>query len=86
MKRILLPAILAVSVAATGLTMAATSTASGTIKAIDKAAMTLTLNDGTVYSLLKGVDAAKLTVGEKVAVAWEMMNGKHAATAVTPAG
>jgi Cu/Ag efflux protein CusF len=85
MKRILLPAVLAVSLAATGLAMAAPSAASGTIKAIDHTAMTLTLSDGTVYALPKGFDASKLKVGEKVSVAWQMYEGKHEATAVTPA-
>ncbi len=85
MKRILLPAILAVSVGLSGIAMAAPSTALGTIKAIDHAAMTLTLSDGSSYVLPKGFDASKPKVGEKVSVAWQMYDGKHAASTVTPA-
>ena len=85
MKRILLPAVLAVTFGLTGLAMAAPSATLGKIKAIDHAGMTLTLSDGTVYGLPKGFDASKLKVGEKVSVAWEMYDGKHAASAVTPA-
>jgi Cu/Ag efflux protein CusF len=85
MKRILLPAVLVASVGLSGLAMAAPATTMGTIKSIDAAAKTLTLNDGTLYGLPTGFDLSKLKVGEKVSVVWEMAGGKHAANSVTPA-
>ena len=48
---------------------AAPTTTTGTIKALDAKACTVTL-DATVYHFDPKCDFSKLTVGEKVAVTW----------------
>ncbi|CAN7191861.1 DUF1344 domain-containing protein [Pararhizobium sp. LjRoot255] len=63
----------------------AANTTTGTIRALDAKAMTLTLKNGTSYRLPAGFKDPGLKVGEKVTVAYEMIGKKHQATAVTPA-
>lgn len=62
----------------------AASTTTGTIRAIDAKAMTLTLKDGSSYVLPAGFKNPGLKAGEKVTIAYEMVGKKHQATAVTP--
>ena len=50
---------------------AAGMAATGTIKAIDAKAMTVTMVDGAVYVLPEGFKIAYFKVGEKVALTWE---------------
>ena len=59
--------------------------ATGTIKQIDAKAMTLTLNDGSVYSLPQKFKTSNLKAGEKVSVAWDQTGAKKMAQSVTPA-
>jgi hypothetical protein len=47
-----------------------TSTAKGTIKALDSKACTVLLSDSYAYQFGKGCDFSKLTVGELVAIVW----------------
>lgn len=49
---------------------AATDT-TGTIKAIDAKALTVTLDDGQSYHLPAGFDSKAFKVGEKVVISWE---------------
>ncbi|WP_395540028.1 DUF1344 domain-containing protein [Neotabrizicola sp. sgz301269] len=51
--------------------------ASGAIKAIDPAAMTITLADGSVYVLPKGDKADQFKVGEKVTLTWTLVGTQH---------
>ncbi len=62
----------------------AASTTTGTIRAYDPQAMTLTLKNGTKYLLPASFKNPGLKVGEKVTIAYETMGKKHRATAVTP--
>ena len=57
---------------------------SGTIKAIDAAKKTVTLEDGVVYELPASVDASKLKVGEAVKITFETKDKKNMATMVAP--
>ena len=77
----LIPAVLAASLGLAGAAFAATTT-QGTIKAFDMAKLTLTLQDGTVYTLPAGFKDPGFKVGEKVAVTWDMMGANHEATDV----
>ncbi|KQS96364.1 MULTISPECIES: DUF1344 domain-containing protein [unclassified Rhizobium] len=61
----------------------AASTATGTVRAFDAKAQTLTLKDGTSYMLPASFKDPGIKVGEKVKVAYEMIGKKHQATAVT---
>ena len=63
----------------------ATTTTNGTIKAMDMAKHSITLTDGTVYTLPMGFKDAGLKVGEKVAVIWDKKGAVNEATAVTMA-
>ncbi len=56
--------------------------ANGTIKAIDAAKKTVTLEDGVVFALPASVDAAKLKVGEAVKITFETKDKKNMASSV----
>lgn len=81
MRTLLVSTMFAALVATAPLAFAA-DMASGAIKAFDSKANTVTLADGTTYSLPKNFKDPGLKVGEKVQIAWAMQNGKHAATQV----
>jgi Cu/Ag efflux protein CusF len=77
--------ILVASLGVSSMAMAATaapSTTEGTIKALDAKAMTLTLNDGSVYDLAKSIKMASLKVGEKVKITWTKVGKVDEASAV----
>ncbi|HTO33014.1 MAG TPA: DUF1344 domain-containing protein [Pararhizobium sp.] len=61
----------------------AASTTTGTVRAFDAKALTLTLKDGTRYMLPASFKDPGIKVGEKVKVAYDMIGKKHQATAVT---
>ena len=65
--------------------MAAPSDTTGTIKSIDAKAISVTLDNGTVYMLPKTFKLADFKVGEKVSVHWELKGTAHDATAMTAA-
>lgn len=81
MRVILAPAVLAAVLALMPAAFAA-QTAAGSIKAFDMKAHTLTLDNGTVYSLPTTFKDPGLKVGEKVSIQWDMKNGKHEAESV----
>ena len=54
--------------------LAADSTASGKIKALDAKACTVTLDNSTVYHFDAKCDLSKFKVGEKVAITWSAKN------------
>jgi Cu/Ag efflux protein CusF len=58
--------------------------ATGAITSIDTAANTVTLEDGKVYVLPTGFDAASIKVGDKVKVTFDEADGKMTATEVVP--
>lgn len=82
MRSFLIPAALIASVMATG---AFAADATGAIKAIDAKAMTVTLEDGSVYKLPASVKADSLKVGEKVMIAYDKKGTDNEASAVTAA-
>lgn len=65
--------------------LAAATDTVGTIKAIDAKALSVTLQDGTVYMLPKGVKLDGFKVGEKVSVMWEMKGAIHEASQIKAA-
>lgn len=83
MRKVLFPTVVAAMLATSVGAFAATTTqTTGTIKAVDMKAMTLTLQDGTVYYLPKGFKDPGLKVGEKVDIGWVMKNNEHEAETV----
>jgi hypothetical protein len=81
MHKYVVPAIAAALMASSSFALAAQDTV-GTIKTYDTKAMTLTLQDGTVFYLPKGFKDPGLKAGEKVSIAWEMKNNQHDAVTV----
>jgi len=85
MRKFVLPMILVASLGVSSMAMAATASPSiteGTIKALNEKAMTLTLSDGSVYSLAKTIKLASLKVGEKVKITWTKIGKVDEASAV----
>ncbi|MDZ4311265.1 MAG: DUF1344 domain-containing protein [Cypionkella sp.] len=82
MRAYMLPAAIILSIGAGSLAMAATTT-DGVIKSLDMKTNTITLADGTAYTLPKGFKDPGLKVGEKVAVVWDLKGGVYEATAVS---
>lgn len=62
---------------------AATMTTSGTIKLIDAKAMTVTMLDGSVYTLPQGFKVADFKTGEKVTLGWEQKGTVRAIDTMT---
>ena len=61
---------------------AAAMNASGVIKTIDTKANAITLADGKTFALPKGFKLDTLKAGEKVAVVYDMKDGKMVADSV----
>jgi len=83
MRALLIPAAFAAILSTTALGLAATQQASGTIKQYDAKAMTLTLADGSTYSLPQKFKDPGLKAGEKVQISWEQSGAKKMADTVT---
>ncbi len=83
MRKYIVPAAVAATLAFGSFAMAATQHAAGTVKTYDSKAMTLTLNDGSTYMLSKTFKDPGLKAGDKVSVAWDMKNKHKTAEAVT---
>lgn len=83
MRALLVPVTAAAILVSSFAAFAADTTTSGMVKSFDLKANTLTLDNGTVYTLPTGFKDPGLKVGEKVSVAWNLMNSKHVADKVT---
>jgi len=96
MRKFVAPLLIAIAVAAPGAAFAATTVApkpavsaqagqsiSGTVKAFDLKAHTLTLADGKIYQLPSTFEDPGLKAGEKVTVHWKMNGSAYQATDVT---
>ena len=81
MYRFIVSAALAAVVASSSLAFADQS--SGRIKAFDAKAMTLTLQDGTTYTLPKDFKDPGLATGERVQITWSMQGPEYMASTVT---
>lgn len=80
--RVLLSNLAIVTVLATPALALAAQTATGTVKDYNKASMSLTLADGTIYHLPKGFHDPGLKAGEKVSVSFDMSGKNHDVKAV----
>ncbi len=59
--------------------------ASGKIQAVDAAAKTLQLEDGTTFMVAEGVAIDQLQPGTEVTVSYEVQGDQNVATSITPA-
>ena len=84
MRAYLVPVALAAGLALAPAAFAAQTT-TGMIKSIDAKTHTITLDNGTAYTLPTSFKENGLKVGEKVSINWDMKAGKHQATTVTAA-
>jgi len=83
MRKLLVPAAIAIMLAASGFASAAAMQhATGTVKTFDAKGMTLTLDDGSTYSLSKKFKDPGIKAGEKVTVNWEQTGAKKTADEV----
>lgn len=76
MRALTIPAVTAIFLASHALAFAAENV-TGTIKSLDLSAHTVTLDNGTVYTLPSDFKDPGLKTGQKVSISWEMMDGKH---------
>ena len=81
--------ILASAIAATAILGAATAAfaadTTGVVKSIDMKKDMFTLSNGMTYTAAKGVDLAKVKVGEKVAVTYAQQGKTMEVSAIKPA-
>lgn len=90
MRKIIIPAFIALLAAAPGAAFAATAapattadqTMSGTVKFFSTTARSLELADGSWYYLPTGFKAPDLKQGDKVTVHWKMDGSAHDVTAI----
>jgi hypothetical protein len=82
MQKLMLSAVTAAFV--TAATVASAADMSGTIKSIDTAKDTITLDNGKVLSLPTSVKIASFKVGEKVKVTYTESHNKMDVSAVVP--
>lgn len=82
MRSYIVPAMIAGILVATPVAFASQQ-ATGTVKAIDLSAKTLTLTDGTTYTLPQGFKDPGIKAGERVQISWNMQGMAHEATMVT---
>ena len=83
MRTLLVPAAIAALLATSAMSFAAAQHASGTVKAFDAKAMTLTLAGGDTYVLPKTFKNPGIKTGERVSINWEMNGAKKTADSVT---
>ncbi len=85
MKKLMIAAS-AAALLATSSIVAFAADVTGSITAVDPAALSVTLDDGKTYVLPSGFDAASLKAGQKVKITYEnAAGGKMTATAIVPA-
>ena len=82
MRKSYVPALVVCATLLATAAFAAGISATGVIKSVDKKGDAIILTDGKVYTLSEGFEAEKFKAGEKVAVIYDMKNGKMVATSV----
>jgi uncharacterized protein DUF1344 len=83
MKKTLVAISLAALLGTAGVALA--DEAKGKIQSVDATAKTITLEDGTTYTLAEGVMVDNLQPGTEVTVSFEDKDGTKTASSVTPA-
>jgi Cu/Ag efflux protein CusF len=77
-----LPTILATSCMLATVSLAAGTSANGVVKSVDTKGDSITLMDGSVYTLTEGFEAETFKPGQKVTVVFVIKNGKMMASSV----
>ena len=82
MKIINVPVFLTASFLLANVAFAANMTANGVVKSVDSGGDSITLADGSVYTLGEGFEAETFKPGQKVAIVFDTKNGKMTASSV----
>lgn len=82
MRTLLIPAAAAAILASSAVAFAAAQHTTGTVKAFNPKAMTLSLADGSQYTLPKNFKDPGIKAGEKVDISWEQSGTKKMADSV----
>lgn len=83
MRKVIIALSTAVFLGATGSALA--EDVSGTIQAVDPAARTIQLEDGSIFTVAESVAMEALQPGTEVMVSYEEADGLKTATSVVPA-
>jgi len=81
-KKAIAPVALAALAVMSTAALAATQTVTGDVKSTDAAKHELTLANGDTFELGSSIKLGKIKTGDKVAVTYEMKNGKMMASKV----
>ena len=82
-NRILLPMVLTAALLGTA-ALATSSQVTGLIKAIDAGGQTVTLADGSVFTLPEGFKTDGYKAGDKVVVTWDLVGTEHQLLTMSP--
>ena len=82
MRSTLFSSVVVLTLALAGAAFADPTDTGGKISAIDTEAMTLTLEDGSVYSVTDAAQLDGLKVGDDVTVTWEAQGDKNVASEI----
>ena len=82
MKIMSLPVFFAASCLLATAAFAASLSANGVVKSVDTKHDSITLVDGSTYTLAEGFEAETFKAGEKVAIVFQKKNGKMMASSV----
>ena len=82
MKILNLPAIFAASILLATVAFAADMSANGVIKSVDTKGDSITLTDGSKYTLTEGFEAETFKSGQKVVIIFTTKNGKMMASSI----
>ncbi len=81
-KKAIGPVVLAALALVSTAALAATQTVTGDVKSTDSAKRELTLANGNTFELGSSIKLDKIKTGDKVAITYEMKNGKMVASKV----
>ena len=82
MKIVSLPVLFAATSLLATVAFAADMSANGVVKSVDNKGDSITLMDGSVYTLAEGFEAETFKAGQKVAIIFVTKNGKMTASSV----
>lgn len=77
--------LLATAIAAVAATNAQAAETTGTVRSVNTRSDSVTLSDGTTYSLSEGIEAESVKVGEKVRIKFSSSHNQNRASSLVKA-
>lgn len=77
--------LLATAIAAVAATNAQAAETTGTVRSVNTRSDSITLSDGTTYSLPEGIEAESVKVGEKVRIKFSASHNQNRASSLVKA-